>query len=73
MAESIDKGYPFTLICFNCGKSYEACYNDEPCKHCGDVGPKRWILNEGFEKEVPNPAECSIKNLKLNITGGFSL
>jgi len=60
MADIIDKGYPFTLICLNCGNHYESCYNDQPCPKCGDTKEKRWIFHDGFEKEIPDPYKCTI-------------
>ena len=72
--EIIDKGYPFILTCSKCGKSYEACFCDEPCKNCGDAETKkRWTLKAGFEKEVPNPGDCSIKNFNPEINFSLSL
>jgi DNA-directed RNA polymerase subunit RPC12/RpoP len=68
-----DKGYPFILICMKCGSQYDSCYNDEPCPRCKDNGQKRWILKAGFEREVPEPAKCTIKNFKPEIIGGVNL
>jgi rubrerythrin len=68
----MDKGYPFDMICLECGMIYESCFNDQLCPKCGNGESIRWILKEKFKDIVPNPHEQTIKNLQITITGTVS-
>jgi hypothetical protein len=69
----VDKGYPFALYCRKCEIHYEGCFNDQPCPKCKENESIRWTLKAGFDKEVPDPHNCTIKNFKFNIVGSVSL
>jgi len=67
----MDDTIPFILICLSCGNNYDACYNNIPCSHCGEIKNIRWILKENFHNHKDfiggKAAECKIENMKISI------
>ena len=73
MSEFIDRGYPFVLLCLDCGAHYEGCFIDQFCPRCWNCENIRWTLKYEFWQEIKNPHECTMKNFKPQISVTVSL
>ena len=72
--KNMPEGYPFTLICLNCGTDYEGCYINQPCPRCRNHSTEsiRYMTNEEWKSEITNPDDCTIENMCIEITGSVA-
>ena len=58
----------FDLICLSCGNIYEGYYNNETCQDCREEKNIRWMLKPEMRGFIKNPHDCTVENMKLDIS-----